>query len=77
VSRGARELPLRHGLSAARQWQRHVRREERLGTGRYTYRSSVVIEDLKTGQPGWRPGIYLVRLTQGPRSLIAGACIVR
>ena len=25
----------------------------------------------------WRPGIYLVRLTQGSRSLIARACIVR
>jgi hypothetical protein len=25
----------------------------------------------------WRPGIYLVRLTQGPRSLMARACIVR
>ena len=25
----------------------------------------------------WRPGIYLVRLTQGPRSLIARACVLR
>jgi hypothetical protein len=25
----------------------------------------------------WRPGIYLVRLTQGPHSLISRACIVR
>ncbi len=25
----------------------------------------------------WRPGIYLVRLTQGPRSLLTRACIIR